>query len=83
MFAKYKADSVTPVEPSQALVPEGAERIWFNPKEGDKFFHVWREGSRFAAHSLSLVVATATETWGIVTKEEPYEDAVSRVWGGQ
>ena len=46
VFAWFKAQSVMCGICDESLVPETAERIYFNPKKGDRFFHVLRENQQ-------------------------------------
>jgi hypothetical protein len=41
----------------ESLVPEIAERIYFNPKKGDRFFHVLRNNQQVKIDHAAKVYA--------------------------
>ena len=68
VFAFYKAVSIRiNPKPKALTLPSDAERIYFNPKAGDTYFHFRRNGKKFKVDHLSKVYALANgETYGVL-----------------
>ena len=57
MFAWFKAQSVMCGTCDESLVPDYAERIYFNPTKGDRSFHVIRNGHQVRIDHAAKVYA--------------------------
>ncbi len=71
VFAWFKARTVTPcpwdtARKARQAHPE-AERIYFDPTKGDKYFHVIRGSVKYAVYTLSILYAVGDSTYGVVT----------------
>jgi len=66
VFTWFKCDAVEIDGPSQR--PAHAERLYFNPRRGDSFFHVVRDGQKVRVDSLVECWGEADRSmWGVVS----------------